>query len=65
MVMFKDYPDMLTVEQLAEALRIGKNKAYELVNNNTIGCKRIGRHIRIPKICLIEYVTSARYTVCL
>lgn len=63
--MFKDYPDVLTVEQLAVALGIGRNKAYELVNNNIIGSKRVGRRILVPKVCLVEYVSSARYTISL
>lgn len=61
--MFNDYPDIMSVKELAEALGIGKNKAYELVNNHTIGSKRIGRKIIIPKICVIQYAKSAMYVV--
>lgn len=61
--MFSGYPDIMSVEQLAEALGIGKNSAYSLVNNGRIGCKRIGRRILIPKSCVIDFVQSARYTV--
>lgn len=61
--MFKNYPDVLTVKQLAEALGIGKNKAYELINNHVIGSKRIGRKILIPKGCLIDYLQSASYNI--
>lgn len=61
--MFNQYPDVLTITQLAEALHIGKNKAYELVNNKTIGHRRVGKSIRIPKACLIDYVQASRYTV--
>ena len=62
--MFSKYPDILTVEQLAEALGIGLNKAYELIRQHVIGSKRIGRRIIIPKSCLIDYIESARYTIC-
>lgn len=61
--MFKDYPDILTVEQLSEALGIGINTAYKLIRKRVIGSKRIGRKIIIPKLCLIEYVHTARYNV--
>lgn len=61
--MFNKYPDVLTVEQLAEALGIGKNKAYELINNRVIGYKRIGRKILIPKCCLVDYMQSASYNI--
>lgn len=60
--MFKEFPDILSVGQLARALRISKTSAYRLVNNKEIGCKRIGRKIIVPKRCLIDYVLSARYT---
>lgn len=61
--MFNSYPDILTVKQMAQALHISENSAYRLVNSRTIGCKRIGRKIIVPKQCLIDYVLSARYTV--
>ena len=61
--MFKEYPDMMSVKQVAEALHIGKTSAYELIHAKQIGSKRIGRRILVPKICLVDYVTSARYSV--
>ena len=60
---FKEYPDILTVKQVAKALHISENSAYRLVNSKAIGCKRIGRKIIVPKPCLIDYALSARYTV--
>lgn len=61
--MFKEYPDIMTVPQVAEALGIGTNTAYRLIKNKEIGCKHIGRIIKVPKKCLMDYVLSARYTV--
>ncbi len=61
--MFNEYPDVLTVEQTATALGIGKNKAYELLKDRVIGSKRIGRKIIIPKCCLIDYIQSSRYNI--
>lgn len=61
--MFKELPDILTVPQVAQALGIGKNTAYRLVNDRVIGSKHIGRKIIVPKACLVDYVLSARYTV--
>ncbi len=61
--MFKEYPDILDVPEVAQALGIGKNTAYRLVREHKIGCKRIGRRIKVPKACLVDYVNSARYTV--
>lgn len=61
--MFKQYPDIMSVAQVAEALGIGRNTAYRLVREREIGSKRIGTKIIVPKSCLIDYVLSARYTV--
>ena len=59
--MFHEYPEIMTVKQLAEALGVGRNTAYELIHSRVIGSKRIGRKIIIPKSCVIDYVQSARY----
>lgn len=61
--MLKEYPDIMTVPQVAQALGIGKNTAYRLIRDKEIGCKHIGRKIIVPKKCLLDYVLSARYTV--
>ena len=53
-MMFRSYPDVMTVKQLAAALGIGINKAYEIVNDGTINSKRIGRRILIQKLYLVD-----------
>lgn len=61
--MLKDYPDVLTVKEVAKILGIGINSAYKLINEHTIGSRRIGRKIIIPKVCLVDYLNSARYLI--
>lgn len=61
--MFGKYPDVMTVEQVKEALNIGRNSAYALIKNKEIGCVRVGRTIRVPKSLLIDYVQTARYNM--
>lgn len=61
--MLNNYPDVLTVKQLAEILNIGQNAAYRMVKRREIGAKYIGRAIRIPKASVIMYLNSARYMV--
>jgi len=58
--MFDKYPDVLTVEQVAEALSIGRNTAYSLVRNSSIRCIKVGKKYLIPKIFLIEFVKAYR-----
>lgn len=61
--MMKDCPDVLTVRQMADILGIGMNSAYRLIQEHAIGYRRVGRKILIPKVCLTDYLNSARYTV--
>lgn len=56
------YPDVLTIQDLMAILHIGKNAAYRLVQEGIIKAHKIGRIYRIPKICLNDYLQSARYT---
>ena len=61
--MFENLPDIMTVIQVSQALQIGRNSAYMLVNRGKLGCIRIGHIIRVPKNCLIEYVGSAQQPI--
>lgn len=35
-LLFEAYPDIMTVLQVSEALHIGRNSAYNLINSNSI-----------------------------
>ncbi|MEK4186378.1 helix-turn-helix domain-containing protein [Paenibacillus sp. FSL L8-0494] len=54
--MFHDYGDILTVDELMEILKIGRNTAYSLLRNNQIQAVRLGRTYRIPRENVIEYI---------
>lgn len=54
--MFSNYPDMVKVQELKEMLRIGRNKAYSLVQKGIIKARYIdGIGYRIPKENVIKY----------
>ena len=55
-MMFEEYSDILTVEEACEALRVGYNAMYELLNSGKLKGYRNGRTWRIPKQSLKEYV---------
>lgn len=55
---FKNYPDIVNVEQMTEMLNIGRNTAYKLLDNNEIKSIRIGRTHRIPKMNVIAYLNK-------
>lgn len=55
--LFKDYPDVVKVEQLKEMLpKIGKNKLYKLLKDKKIHSKKIGRDYYVPKVSIIKYL---------
>ncbi len=56
--MLDQYPDILTVFDAAEALHIGKNRVYELLESGLLKGFRIGRVWKIPKEALREYIRS-------
>ncbi len=56
--MFREYSDVVTVSELAEMLKVGRNTAYELVRAGIIPNIRIGKSIRISKTAVIEYLTK-------
>lgn len=47
---------LLEIDQLCECLGIGKNTAYELLNNNEIDAFKIGSVWKIPKKSIDEYI---------
>lgn len=57
--MFENYDDILTVEEACEALKIGYNAIYGLLNTGKLRGYRNGRVWRIPKASLVEYIQSS------
>ena len=55
---FDELPLALRVEDLMPILGIGRNTAYELVRTKQILSVKVGRQLRIPKQCLIDYLTA-------
>ncbi len=55
---FDNFPDMLTIDDFAKAVRIGKSLAYRMVRSGQIRSRRFGRTYRIPKSALIAFVND-------
>ena len=56
--MFNEYHDIITVKELCEMLRIGQNKAYELLLKHEIPAIRMGRKYVISKEHVVKYIKS-------
>lgn len=53
---FDTMPLVLSVEDIADTLAIGRNKAYSLVKSGEIKALKLGQHYRIPREAFIEFI---------
>jgi len=58
MFLFEMYGDLLTVEELCEALMIGKNTAYEILNSGQLRAFREGSRWKIPRESVALYIKN-------
>lgn len=57
--MLEQYDDVISVKELCEVLRIGRNRAYELLQTNQIKGFQMGRPWKIPKSAVEEFLMKA------
>lgn len=56
-LIFRDYPDVVNVEQMCKMLGgISAKTAYRLLRKNQIKHFKIGRTYKIPKLHIFEYL---------
>ena len=57
--MLKNYPDVLNVTQMCEALGgISTKTGYKLIREKKIESIKVGREYKIAKINLIDFITN-------
>ena len=56
-LMFKEYPDVVSITQLSQMLCISEKTAYRLLKDNQIEHFKIGRTYRIPKLNVLSYMS--------
>ncbi|WP_338957098.1 helix-turn-helix domain-containing protein [Fusobacterium nucleatum] len=54
--MLNKYPDVLTVKEAREILRIGMNSMYHILQSGELKSIKIGRIYKIKKENVIEYI---------
>lgn len=57
--MLDQYPEVLSVYDVAEVLGTGKNRIYELVNSGKLKAFRLGNVWKIPKKSLMVFITES------
>lgn len=55
-LVLKEYPDILTVEEMSNALGISTKTGYKLLRDNKIKNMKVGRAYRVPKAHLLVYL---------
>ena len=55
-IMFEQFGDLVSVEDLCEMLSIGKNSAYTLLSSGNLKAFRHNRVWKIPKQGVVEYI---------
>ena len=52
----KEYPYMVTVEEMSKALGVSSKTGYQLLRENKVEHLKVGRAYRVPKIHLLSYL---------
>lgn len=55
-LMLKDYPDVMSIDQMCEILSVSTKTGYKLLKEGKICCLKVGRAYRIPKAHLFTYL---------
>ncbi len=59
-LMLKEYPDILSVEQVSKVLGVSTKTCYKLLQNGNICCLKVGRSYRVPKAHLFTYLSIGK-----
>ena len=54
--------ELITIDELCEALMIGKNAAYKLLRSGRIKSFRLGRKWKIPRDSILIYIQQQSKT---
>ena len=52
----KEYPDILTVDEMSKALGVSSKTGYQLLRDNKVEHLKVGRAYRVPKAHILSYL---------
>ena len=55
-VMLREYPDVMNIEQMSQALGVSTKTGYGLLKSGKVACLKVGRAYRIPEVHLLTYM---------
>lgn len=60
--LLKDYPDIMSIEEMSAALGVSTKTAYKLLREGKITAIKVGRAYRILKIHLLAYLSVLNHS---
>lgn len=54
--LFNTYPDVVSIDEIQQMLRIGKNAVYELLKTQKLKSIKVGKKYIVPKKYVIEFL---------
>ena len=63
--MFKEYPDVLDVNQVSVLLGVSQKTVYRILREGKLSSLKVGREFRIPKVNVMKYIKIFDSTVCI
>lgn len=60
MIVFNELPEIMTREDVAKALCIGRDKSYQIMQSGKMKVLRFGKVCRVRREDFIEYVKSRK-----
>ena len=59
-----DYPDLLTVQEVCEILRVGRRTVYKYINDSKLQSRIIAGKYRIPKESINNFISEICNCLC-
>ena len=57
---FKEWPDVMRVQDVAKALHCSKNTIYDFIDRGVLEVLKVGRVYKIPKVNLVDFITNEK-----
>ena len=54
--LFNTYPDVVSIDEIQQMLRIGKNAVYELLKTQKLKSIKVGKRYIVPKKYVIDFL---------
>ena len=58
--MATNYPEVMTIDEVCQYLRIPRSSLYKLAQEGKMPCPKVGRHWRFHRTTLINWIAGQR-----